>query len=409
MTGICRACGSSLATVVADLGMQPLSNSYLRLDELDRMEPHYPLAAFLCEQCFLVQLSLYESPTEIFAADYAYFSSYSDSWLRHCQTYVEQVVPALGLDSGSRVVEVASNDGYLLQYFVERGISAHGVEPAAGVAEVARAKGVPTTVAFFGAATACQLRDEDGPADLLIGNNVLAHVPDLNDFVEGLRILLAPAGTVTMEFPHLLRLMAERQFDTIYHEHFSYFSLRTVRAVFAAHGLRVLDVQELSTHGGSLRIWAGHRDDARPDSPAIASLQAREGAAGLGEIQTYTRFADAVRREKRQILRFFLDVADRGESIAGYGAPAKGNTLLNYCGLGPDFLPFTVDRNPHKQGTFLPGSHIPVLSPEALDEATPDLVLILPWNIRTEVEQQLAHVRAWGGRFVARAPDLRVT
>ena len=389
--------------------MQPLSNSYLREGELDRMEPHYPLVALVCEQCFLVQLAAYESPSEIFS-DYAYFSSYSTSWLKHCESYVNQVVPTLGLGKGSRVVEIASNDGYLLQYFVERGIPATGLEPAANVAAVARAKGIPTVVEFFGEVVAQRLRGSQGPADLLIGNNVLAHVPDLHDFVAGLAALLAPGGTVTMEFPHLLTLLNDRQFDTIYHEHVSYFSLFVVREVFARHGLRVRDVEELPTHGGSLRIWAvrdGNADE--PTSARVDALEARERAEGLDSAARYVVFAEAVRRDRRRIVRFFLDAKEDGLSIVGYGAAAKGNTLLNYCGLGTDVIDVIVDRNPHKQGLFLPGTHIPVLPPAAIDERRPDLVFILPWNLRTEIEEQLAGVRAWGARFVARSPDLLVT
>jgi SAM-dependent methyltransferase len=401
----CRFCGADVSAVVADLGMQPLSNSYIAPDQLDRMEPFYPLLALVCETCFLVQLRSYESPSEIFS-DYAYFSSYSTSWLAHCRAYVEKVIPNLGLDSDSRVVEIASNDGYLLQYFVERGIPVTGVEPAANVAEVARGRGIPTVVEFFGEATSKRLREDGGPVDLLIGNNVLAHVPDLNDFVAGLAGLLADRGTVTMEFPHLLQLIELRQFDTIYHEHFSYFSLLTVRQVFAAHGLRVQEVEELDTHGGSLRVWVVNEADPRLTTERVEQLETRERLAGLADLATYLAFAERVQGEKREIVRFFHDAKQQGLRVAGYGAPAKGNTLLNYCGIGRDVVDFTVDMNPHKQGLFLPGTHIPILSPDVLEAAPPDLVFILPWNLRREVEQQLAPLRERGVRFVARSPDL---
>jgi SAM-dependent methyltransferase len=393
---------------MADLGMSPLSNSYLSPADLDGMEPFYPLAALVCERCLLVQLPAYETPSHIFA-DYAYFSSYSTSWLAHCARYVDEVVPALGLDSRSRVVEIASNDGYLLQYFVRRGIPVCGVEPAANVAEVARAKGVPTVTRFFGRQAADDLVASDGRADLVIANNVLAHVPDLNDFVAGLATLVATDGTVTLEFPHLLQLIELMQFDTIYHEHFSYFSLLTVRQVFAAHGLRIYDVDEVPTHGGSLRIWASLDSAPTSTTVRVSDLERRERAARLDDIGRYEEFATEVTHEKRRIVSFFHQRKEAGDHIAGYGAPAKGNTLLNYCGLGRDVLDFTVDRSPHKQGMFLPGSHIPILAPDEIPRARPDLVLILPWNLRTEIEHQLAEIREWGGRFIVRTPDLRIT
>jgi hypothetical protein len=370
------------------------------------MEPFYPLRALVCEECLLVQLEEFESAEAIFS-DYAYFSSYSTTWLEHSRRYVEQMTERWGLDGGSRVVELASNDGYLLQYFVERGVPVLGIEPAANVAEVAVEKGVPTLVEFFGVETARTVAAE-GRADLLLGNNVLAHVPDLNDFVGGMKVLLAERGVVTMEFPHLLRLIEDNQYDTIYHEHFSYFSFLTVRQVFAAHGMRLFDVEELETHGGSLRIYGAHiEDDTKPETDRARELLAREQAAGLGDIETYRAYATRVRTDKRDTLEFLIGLKRDGRSIVGYGAPAKGNTLLNYCGIGTDFLDYTVDLNPHKQGHLLPGSHVPIRPVEALRETRPDVVVILPWNLRDEIAEQHAYIREWGGRFAARAPELR--
>ncbi len=405
MTSACRFCAAQLRTVFADLGMSPLANSYIAPEQEQAMEPFYPLRALVCERCLLVQLKEFETPEAIFG-DYAYFSSYSTSWLEHARRYVEAMVPRFGLDTSSHVVELASNDGYLLQYFAERGIPVLGVEPAANVAEVAVGRGIPTRVEFFGERTARALAEE-GRADLLLGNNVLAHVPDLNDFVGGMRILLAEGGQLTMEFPHLVRLVQDNQWDTIYHEHFSYFTFTTVSAVFAAHGLRLFDVEELPTHGGSLRIYGCHADDPRPDEPRAARLLERERRDGYASLDLYTGYARRVAEDKRQILSFLIDLKREGRTIAGYGAPAKGNTLLNYCGVGTDFLEYTCDLNPHKQGHLLPGSHIPIRSPDALREDRPDVVLILPWNIRDEITEQLAFVAEWGGRFAARAPDLR--
>jgi SAM-dependent methyltransferase len=403
----CRFCAAPLETVFADLGMSPLANSYVAPEQANAMERFYPLCARVCGECLLVQLEEFETPEAIFS-DYAYFSSYSTTWLDHSRHYVEQMVERWGLDGSSQVVEVASNDGYLLQYFVERGVPVLGVEPAANVAEAAVEKGVPTVVEFFGVALATTLRKQRG-ADLLLGNNVLAHVPDLNDFVGGMKVLLAPEGVITMEFPHLLRIIEDNQYDTIYHEHFSYFSFLTVRRVFAAHGLRLFDVEELPTHGGSLRIYGCHDDDAsKPDTDRAAELLAREEAAGLGSLETYHAYADRVARDKRQALGFLIDLKRQGKSIAGYGAPAKGNTFLNYCGMRTDFLDYTVDANPHKQGHLLPGTHIPIRPLEALRETRPDIVLILPWNLREEVMEQHGYIREWGGRFAARAPELRL-
>jgi 2-polyprenyl-3-methyl-5-hydroxy-6-metoxy-1,4-benzoquinol methylase len=406
MSAACRFCSAPLDQVFADLGMSPLANSYLTPEQANAMEPFYPLRAFVCGNCFLVQVEQFETPDQIFS-DYAYFSSYSTSWLEHCHQYVEQVVDRFQLGGGSRVVEMASNDGYLLQYFDERGIPVLGIEPAANVAEVAEQKGIPTLVKFFGIETAQSLVP-DSLSDLVIGNNVLAHVPDINDFVAGIRIILKPGGVLTMEFPHLLRLIEDSQFDTIYHEHFSYFSFVTAKRVFAAHGLRLFDVEELPTHGGSLRIYGCHRDDRRPDTDAALALAARERAAGLEELAVYAEFAQRVEHEKRAILSFMIGLKQQGQSIAGYGAPAKGNTLLNFCGIRTDFIDYTVDVSPHKQGHLLPGSHIPIRAPAELRETRPDVVLILPWNLREEIMAQHAYIRHWGGRFAARVPEMRL-
>ncbi len=400
----CRLCGASVSAVFADLGSSPLANSYLPPERADAMEPFYPLRALVCERCFLVQLRESQSPAEIFS-DYAYFSSYSTSWLEHCRCYAEQMVRRLGLAEHSQVVELASNDGYLLQYFRARGIPVLGIEPAANVAAVALRRGIPTLVEFFGRRTATSLAWES-PADLLVGNNVLAHVPDLNDFVAGIKILLAPGGTITMEFPHLLRLIAGRQWDTIYHEHFSYFSFLTASRAFAAHGLRLFDVEELPTHGGSLRVYGCHEHDPRPDAERALQLRRREREAGLQRLETYLGFGACVAADKRQILGLLIDLKDEGRRIVGYGAPAKGNTLLNYCGVRRDFLDYTVDLSPHKQGRLLPGSHIPILPPSALREDRPDAVLILPWNLTDEIVREHGYIGEWGGRFAARTPEL---
>jgi SAM-dependent methyltransferase len=404
----CRFCANPLAHSMVDLGMSPLSNAYLRADRLQQMEPFYPLHALVCERCFLVQLGEFASPERIFS-DYAYFSSYSDSWLRHAREYVDTISARLGLDERSQVVEIASNDGYLLQYFVERGIPVLGIEPAANVARAAEERGVPTLVRFFGAELARELVEQGTRADLIVGNNVLAHVPALNDFVAGLRLLLAPRGVVTMEFPHLLRLLEENQFDTIYHEHFSYFSFTTVEAVFSAHELVLFNVEELPTHGGSLRIHARHRaDETRRVGPAVEALRRREQGYGVTRLETYTRFSERAKATKRRLLDFLIRAKEEGHSVVGYGAAAKGNTLLNYCGIGLDFLDYVVDRSPHKQGLYLPGTHIPIHAPERIEQTRPDYVLILPWNLAEEIMEQMAGIRAWGGRFVVPIPEVRV-
>lgn len=370
------------------------------------MEPFYPLNVRVCGACFLVQLPEYVPPAAIFS-EYAYFSSYSISWLEHSRAYVEAIARRLSLSSSSRVVEVASNDGYLLQYFVERGIPALGIEPAANVARAAVERGVPTLVEFFGRRTAARLVADGGPVDLAIGNNVLAQVPDLNDFVAGLKILLGVSGVATLEFPHLLRLIEQNQFDTIYHEHFSYFSFRTVEMIFARHGLRLFDVEEIPTHGGSLRIYATPGSARQPpESARVAPLRAAEEAAGLGSLEGYSRFQERADAVKRDLLSFLIRARSLGKRVAGYGAPGKGNTLLNYCGIRTDLLEYTVDRNPHKHGKFLPGTHIPIFAPEKIRETRPDYVLILPWNLKSEIMSQLSEIRGWGGRFVVPIPQV---
>jgi hypothetical protein len=406
--GACRFCGASLQHTFVDLGMSPLCESYLRADQLNDMEPFYPLHVYVCDRCFLVQLEEYVRPDAIFT-EYAYFSSYSDSWLEHARRYTEKMIEELSLTSSSQVVEVASNDGYLLQYFVQRGIPALGIEPAENVARVAIEKGVPTLTEFFGREFARTLVARGQRADLLIGNNVLAQVHDVNDFVGGMKILLAPRGVITMEFPHLMRLVEENQFDTIYHEHFSYFSLLSVSAIFEAHGLQICDVEELDTHGGSLRIYAYHRDDPmRPVTPRIDLLRAREATAGLDDLAYYQQFAERVRETKRKLLEFLIRAKRAGQTVVGYGAPGKGNTLLNACGIRTDFLDYTVDRNPYKHGKYLPGTHIPIHPPERIRETRPDYVLILPWNLKQEIMTQLDYIREWGGQFVIPIPEVQV-
>ena len=406
--GGCRCCGAPLRHTFVDLGMSPLCESYLRADQLNDMEPFYPLHVYVCDRCFLVQLQEYVRPEAIFT-EYAYFSSYSQSWLDHARRYTDKMIEELGLSGASRVIEVASNDGYLLQYFVARGIPALGIEPAVNVAETAITKGVPTLLKFFGRETARELAAEEQQADLLIGNNVLAQVPDLNDFVAGMKIALAPRGVITLEFPHLMRLVAENQFDTIYHEHFSYFSLLSATRILAAHGLMVYDVDELDTHGGSLRVYACHAEDPlRPITPRVDTLCAYEIAAGLEHLGYYADFADRVRETKHKLLDFLVAAKRAGKSIVGYGAPGKGNTLLNYCGIRTDFLDYTVDRNPYKHGKFLPGTHIPIHPPERIRETRPDYVLILPWNLRQEIVTQLAYIKEWGGKCLVPIPEVQV-
>ena len=404
----CRFCGAELTHTFVDLGRSPLSNSFLSAEQLRLMEPHYPLHVYVCTQCLLVQLQEFETAENIFS-DYLYFSSFSDLWLRHCATHAARMTTDLRLGPASLVVEVASNDGCLLQCFKARGVNVLGVEPAANVARVAEQNGIPTKVAFFGTETARDLAASGRSADLICANNVLAHVPDLNDFVAGFKLLLKPTGTITLEFPHLLNLIEQRQFDTIYHEHCSYFSLLVANAVFARHGLAVFDVDRLETHGGSLRIHACHAEDtSRGRTARFDAVLADERAAGLGDLATYDRFAETVIDLKCEVLEFLVTARRERKVVVGYGAPAKGNTLLNYCGVGPELIRFTVDRSPHKQGRYLPGVQIPIYAPERIFEAKPDYVFILPWNIQNEIIEQMSAVREWGGKFVVPIPRLRV-
>jgi SAM-dependent methyltransferase len=404
----CRFCSCNLTHTFVDLGMSPLCESFLTAEQLNQMEPFYPLHVYVCEHCLLVQLQEYVRPETIFT-EYAYFSSYSDSWLQHAKSYADLMVERFNIGTQRQVVELASNDGYLLQYFVQKGIRVLGVEPAANVAQAAIKKGIPTVVKFFGTKTAQELSAERGKADLLLGNNVLAHVPDLNDFVAGMKIMLKPKGLITMEFPHLMRLMEENQFDTIYHEHFSYFSFATVEKVFAAHRLTIFDVEELPTHGGSLRIYACHSEDTdKSVTQRVIDLRAREEAAGFIRLKTYLCFAKKVEETKRNLLNFLIKAKREGKSIAGYGAPGKGNTLLNYCGIRTDFIDYTVDRNSYKHGKYTPGTHIPIYDPGKISETKPDYIFIFPWNLKTEIMKQLAYVREWGAQFVVPIPEVKV-
>ncbi|MDF0672722.1 MAG: class I SAM-dependent methyltransferase [Nitrospira sp.] len=407
-TQSCLFCGAPLRKTFVDLGMHPLCESYVSEEKLNQMEPFYPLHVYVCEKCFLVQLHEYVSPAEIFT-EYAYFSSYADSWVQHAKRYTEMIIGRLGLTEKSFVVELASNDGYLLQHFVAEGIPVLGVEPAVNVAEAAREKNVPSLVKFFGLNTANEVVAERGKADLVLGNNVLAQVPDINDFVGGIKLLLASRGVVTIEFPHLMRLMHENQFDTIYHEHFFYFSLMSAERVFAAHGLALFDVEELPTHGGSLRIYGRHADDeTQPVTERYWELMRREKEVGFDRVETYALFGEQVKETKRKLLEFLIEAKRKGKTIAGYGAPGKGNTLLNYCGIRQDFIDFTVDRNTYKQGKYLPGTRIPIFAPEKIRETKPDYVLILPWNFKDEIMDQVSYIREWGGQFVVPIPEVRV-
>jgi hypothetical protein len=404
----CRFCAAPLRHTFVDLGMSPLCESYVPADRLSAMEPFYPLHVRICERCLLVQLEEFVAPEEIFT-EYAYFSSYSDSWVAHARAYVEMAAERFDLDADSLVVELASNDGYLLQHVVERGIPALGIEPAANVAVAARERGIETVVEFFGRELAARLVAEGRRADLLAANNVMAHVPDLNDFVGGMEPLLAPHGVVTIEVPHLLRLVEDNQFDTIYHEHFSYFSFLTARKVLSAHGLEVFDVDELSTHGGSLRVYAQRQASGRrPVCPNVEALLERERALGFDTLEGHGGFSPRVEETKWRLLEFLIECRREGKRVAGYGAPGKGNTLLNYCGIRTDLLEFTVDRNPYKQGQFLPGTHIPIRHPEALEQARPDYILILPWNLKEEIVAQLSYVREWGAHCVVPIPEVEV-
>jgi SAM-dependent methyltransferase len=388
--------------------MSPPCNTQIEHGQLDTMEAFYPLHALVCEKCLLVQLGEYVAPDDIFS-EYAYFSSFADSWVEHARRYTEAMRTRFEIGGSSLVMEIASNDGYLLQHFVKEGVPVLGIEPAANIAKEAVKNGVRTTVRFFGSNTAREIVAEYGPADLLLGNNVLAHVPKLNDFVAGMKIVLKPGGVITVEFPHLMRLVAENQFDTIYHEHFSYFSYTTVEKVFAAHGITLFDVDELPTHGGSLRIYGRHADDVgKPVTERVADLKRREEAAGMLTMDYYRKFGEQVRETKRKVLGFLIEAKRAGRTIAGYGAPGKGNTLLNYCGIRTDFIDYTVDRNPYKQGKYTPGTHIPILSPDRIRETRPDYVFILPWNLKDEIAKQLAYIREWGGKFVVPIPEVQV-
>jgi SAM-dependent methyltransferase len=408
VTRPCRFCGADLQRTFVDLGMSPLCETYPTIRDINRGEHYYPLHAYVCDRCFLVQLEEYENVESIFS-EYAYFSSYSDSWLKHAEHYCEQMVQRFGLNPRSFVVEAASNDGYLLQYFVQRNIPVLGVEPAANVARVAEGKGVATLVRFFGVQLAKELTAGDRHADLVLGNNVLAQVPDLNDFVEGLKIMLKPEGVLTLEFPHLLKLIELNEFDTIYHEHFSYFSLLTAERILAAHGLRVFDVEELKSHGGSLRVYAC-REESKTQAVEsnVRRVIAAEEAAGLNRPEGYADFARQVKETKFALLDFLVRAARDGKQVAGYGAPGKSATLLHYCGIGKDLIAFTVDRSPYKQGRFLPGTHIPICHPDRIRETKPDFVVILPWNLKDEIMEQLRFIREWGGRFVVPIPKATI-
>ncbi|MBP1844122.1 hypothetical protein J2046_002380 [Rhizobium petrolearium] len=405
--GLCRLCGSPLQHTFADLGMSPPCESFVPAGAINSMEPYYPLHAFVCSECFLVQLQEYVEPRDIFE-EYAYFSSYSDSWVAHAKQYCEASIERFALDHNSFVVEIASNDGYLLQHFLKKDIPILGIEPALNVAKVAVQKRVPTITDFFCKTLAKQMVAEGRQADLIIGNNVLAQVPNLNDFVAGMKVLLKPSGVVTLEFPHIARLIEENQFDTIYHEHFSYFSLLTIEKMAERHDLKVFDVEELPTHGGSLRVYLTHASSLRPREPRVDALRHRESEARLDQIETYTAFADAIQQTKRNLLSFLIRLKEMRKSICAYGAPGKGNTLLNYCGIGTDFIDFAVDRNPYKHGRFTPGMHIPIKPVSEIERAKPDYILILPWNLKSEIVSQMKDIGNWGGKFVIPIPDVSV-
>ena len=404
----CRFCATPLTDVFLDLGTAPPSNAFLSAEALQAPESWFPLKLFTCPECHLVQVDEVQGHAQLFSPDYLYFSSYSRSWLRHAERYVETAVARLALDAGSLVVEIASNDGYLLQYVAARGIPCIGIEPTAGTALAAQAKGIETLVRFFGRGLACEFVDDRGQADLIVANNVLAHVPDINDFIAGLSVLLAPQGVATVEFPHLLELVGNRQFDTVYHEHFSYLSFHTVRRMLADHGLRVWDVEQLSTHGGSLRVWACRDSAAHAETPAVAAMIAVEQAAGMFSLPYYQDFQTVAEAVKDAFLAFLLEQKRAGKRVAGYGAAAKGNTLLNYAGVRQDLLSFVADASPHKQGRFLPGARIPVVDEAFLRAARPDFVVVFPWNLRDEITAQLAYIREWGGRFVFAVPSLEI-
>ena len=405
--GLCRLCNSPLVHTFVDLGMSPPCESFVAADAANDVEPFYPLHAFVCDECFLVQLQEYVAPENIFT-DYAYFSSFSDSWVAHAKRYCDMVIERFALSQSSFVVELASNDGYLLQHFLTSNIPMLGIEPAVNVAKVAIGKGIPTLTEFFNEALATDMAARGQKADLIIGNNVLAQVPDINDFVAGMKTLLKPEGVITLEFPHIEKLIAENQFDTIYHEHFSYFSLLTIEKMARRHGLKVFDVEEIPTHGGSLRVFFSHEDSKFPREARVDSLLAREVNAGLDNIGTYTAFSEAVRQTKRNLLSFLIRLKEMRKSICAYGAPGKGNTLLNYCGIGTDFIDFAVDRNPYKHGRLTPGMHIPIRPVSEIPHMKPDYVLILPWNLKNEIVAQMKDIRNWGGKFIVPIPDISI-
>lgn len=405
----CRFCATPLVHTFVDLGTSPLCQRHVTPARFNHAESFYPLHVYVCDQCHLVQLPEYCAKEEIFDAEYGYFSSFSDTWLKYAEAYVNMMIPRFGLGKQSKVVEVASNDGYLLQYFVKAGVPVLGIDPTANTAAAAEKKGVRTLVQFFGRKTADAVVANEGKADLILGNNVLAHVPDINDFVGGMKILLAAGGVITMEFPQLLHLIEQNYWDTIYHEHFSYLSFTTVEMIFAAQGLTLFDVDDLPTHGGSIRIYARHADDTtKPVHPRVAAMKAREKAAGHFDLSYYTHFGERVKESKRALLEFLIATKRAGKTVAAYGAPGKGNTLLNYCGIRTDFVDYTVDRSPHKQGNFLPGTRIPIYSPDKISETRPDCLLILPWNLKDEIMKQMASIREWGGQFVVPIPVVKV-
>jgi len=404
----CRFCGSQIEHSFVNLGMSPLCQTHILPGELNKYETFYPLHAFVCNECWLVQLDEFVSPEDIFS-DYDYFSSFSSSWVDHAKRYAEKMTERLELNESSLVVEIASNDGYLLQHFVNTEIPVLGVEPAANVAAAAIEKGIRTTIQFFGERTAERLRSEFGSADLLLGNNVLAHVPDINDFVKGMKVLLSETGTITMEFPHLMNLIKLNQFDTIYHEHFSYLSFFTVQKIFAHHGITLFDVEEISTHGGSLRIYGKHDTDSSRDiSENVRNLMDKEIAFGINDLSIYKKYEEQVKETKRKLLSFLIEAKNAGKQVVGYGAPGKGNTLLNYCAIREDFLDYTVDMSPQKQGKFTPGCRLPILSPAVIKETKPDYILVLPWNLIDEISEQHSYISEWGGRFVVPIPEVKI-
>ncbi len=404
----CRHCNAPLEQSFVDLGLSPLCQTHISPDQLNQMEPFYPLHAYICSSCLLVQLEEFVAPENIFS-EYAYFSSYSDSWVAHAKRYAEQMIERFELNSNSQVMEIASNDGYLLQHFVHHKIPVLGIEPAANIAKVANEKGIKTIAQFHSANTAKELTKSHGQADLLLGNNVLAHVPELNDFVQGMKLLLKPEGVITMEFPHLVRLMEENQFDTIYHEHFSYFSFLAVNALFKNHQLPIFQVEQLNTHGGSLRIYAQHEASGiHPTHSSVEKLLEEETEQGYGSLDKYCQFTEQVKHTKRKLLQILCELKESGKTIIGYGAPGKGNTLLNYCGISTDFLDYTVDRNPYKQGKYTPGARIPIKSPDIIAQSKPDYILILPWNLKQEIMDQLEYTREWGCKFIIPIPEATI-